>query len=190
MAGLKSLARSSELRLEEVDVNAVLSEVLGLLRPDLDRGRIAVSLNLDPAIPRVSGDRVQLQQVVLNLIRNAIDALAGLKARARVLAIASTLSETRDVSVAVSDNGEGVEPAKVEHLFDALYTTKGQGMGLGLSISRKIIAAHGGRIWVEDNKPTARHSRPAFPGVLRTCRWPASSPPGRDGRRRREGLLR
>jgi signal transduction histidine kinase len=151
--GLKNLARSSKLRLEKVDVNALLAEVLALVKPDLDRGRILLSINLDPAVPAVNADRVKLQQVVLNLIHNSIDALAEIKGRASVLSVVSTFGEADEVRVTVSDNGEGIDPGVMGHLFDALYTTKNQGLGLGLSISRTIVSAHGGRIWVNDNEP-------------------------------------
>jgi signal transduction histidine kinase len=101
----------------------------------------------------VWGDRVQLQQVVLNLILNAVEAMSSVEGGARELSVSTKQLETSDISVAVQDSGPGVDPDRLERVFALFYTTKTSGMGMGLSICRSIIAAHGGRLWVEANQP-------------------------------------
>ena len=107
---------------------------------------------LDPSTPRLLADRVQLQQVLLNLILNAIDAMSAVSNRSRELTIVSA-QEARGVMVEVRDSGVGFEQDGVERVFDAFYTTKAEGLGIGLSISRSIIEAHGGRLWAAPNQP-------------------------------------
>ena len=104
-------------------------------------------------LPAVQGDRVQLQQVVLNLILNAVEAMSAVEEDVRELLLSTERSETCDVLVAVRDSGPGIDPERREHVFDAFYTTKSSGVGMGLSICRSIIGVHGGRLWVEENKP-------------------------------------
>jgi signal transduction histidine kinase len=101
----------------------------------------------------IHGDRVQLQQVILNLIVNAIEAMSGVSAEARELWISTEINASDGALVAVRDSGPGLDPASLKHLFDAFYTTKSSGMGMGLSICRSIIEAHEGRIWAEANTP-------------------------------------
>jgi signal transduction histidine kinase len=150
VSGLRSLVRDTQLRFTEVQINDAVDEILLLLRRDLERVGVTLRTALDRSIPTVEGDRVQLQQVVLNLVRNAIDAMAGVDGRTRVLT-ASTKVTDAHVSVSFTDTGVGIASSSRERIFDALYTTKGDGLGLGLSICRKIIAVHGGRLWVEEN---------------------------------------
>jgi signal transduction histidine kinase len=104
-------------------------------------------------LPLIQGDRVQLQQVILNLIVNAIEAMSGVSEGARELRISTEINESSGALVAVQDSGPGLDPASLEQLFDAFYTTKSSGMGMGLSICQSIIIAHGGRIWAEANVP-------------------------------------
>lgn len=146
--GLRSLVRDAHLQLTDVQINDAIEEVLLLSKRELERARITLETNLEPSIPKVKADRVQLQQVVLNLVRNAIDAMSGFNGRARVLTAISKVADGY-VSVTIADTGAGICPADCERLFDALYTTKGKGLGLGLSICRKIVNAHGGRLWAE-----------------------------------------
>jgi signal transduction histidine kinase len=101
----------------------------------------------------VRGDRVQLQQVVLNLILNAVEALSSVEARARELLISTEQNQTNGVLVAVRDSGPGIDPEHIERVFEAFYTTKTSGVGMGLSICRSIIDAHGGRLWADKNEP-------------------------------------
>jgi signal transduction histidine kinase len=150
VTGLRCLVRDAQLRFSAVQINDAVEEILLLLKRDLERSGVTLRTDFDRSIPDVEGDRVQLQQVALNLVRNAIDAMADVKERARVLTVSSKVANGH-VSVAIADTGVGIECASTERLFDALYTTKAEGLGLGLSICRKIISVHGGRLWVTEN---------------------------------------
>jgi signal transduction histidine kinase len=150
ITGLRSLVRDAQPRFADVQINDAVEEILLLLKRDLERAGVTLTIDFDRSIPNIEGDRVQLQQVVLNLVRNAIDAMADVSGGARVLTASSKVADGR-VSVTIADTGVGIASASRERLFDALYTTKGDGLGLGLSICRKIIAVHGGRLWVEEN---------------------------------------
>jgi signal transduction histidine kinase len=151
VSGLRSLACEGQLQFAEVRINEAVEEVLLLLKRELERASIAVRTDFDASISDIEADRVQLQQVALNLVRNAMDAMADVEGGARVLTISSKLLDG-EASVTFADTGVGIDPAVGEQLFDALYTTKDGGLGLGLSISRKIISAHGGRLWAEQNR--------------------------------------
>jgi signal transduction histidine kinase len=150
VAGLRSLARDAQLRFTDVQINDAIEEILLLLKRDIERADVTLRAALDRSKPVVEGDRVQLQQVVHNLVRNAIDAMTAASRRPRVLTVSSKVADGH-VSVEIADTGVGIAAASRERLFDALYTTKGDGLGLGLSICRKIITVHGGRLWVEEN---------------------------------------
>ncbi|MEH2594968.1 signal transduction histidine kinase [Bradyrhizobium sp. AZCC 1577] len=150
--GLRSLVRGAQLRFTDVQINDAIEEILLLLKRDLERAGVTLSTALDRSIPTIEGDRVQLQQVVLNLVRNAIDAMASVTGKPRVLSLSTNVSY-EGVAVVIADTGVGIASASRDRLFDALYTTKRDGLGLGLSICRKIIAVHGGRLWVEENTP-------------------------------------
>jgi signal transduction histidine kinase len=112
---------------------------------------VMLRTDFDTSMPKIEADRVQLQQVVLNLVRNAIEAMTLVNGRARVLSVSSKLTDGH-ASVTIADTGVGIDFASRERVFNALYTTKGEGLGLGLSICRKIVGAHGGRLWVEKRK--------------------------------------
>ena len=112
-----------------------------------------VETHLAADVPLILGDRIQLQQVLLNLIMNAIEALSGVSAGSRALRVSSERGAATEVVIAVRDSGPGFAPQSLERLFDAFYTTKPEGMGLGLAISRRIIEAHGGRLWATANVP-------------------------------------
>jgi signal transduction histidine kinase len=150
VCGLRFLAREGQLRFTDVLLHEAVEEILPLLKRELERASIVVKTDFDQSIPPIEADRVQLQQVVLNLARNAIDAMADVAGRPRVLTIASRPLDGT-VQVAFADTGVGIDPSIGERLFDVLYTTKHGGLGLGLSICRKIISAHGGRLWAEQN---------------------------------------
>jgi signal transduction histidine kinase len=150
VCGLRSLAREGQLRFADVLLHDAVDEILFLLKGELERASITVKTDFYHSIPSIEGDRVQLQQVILNLARNAIDAMAEVAGRPRALTIASRLLEG-EVHLAFADTGVGIDPSVGERLFDVLHTTKDGGLGLGLSICRKIITAHGGRLWVEQN---------------------------------------
>jgi C4-dicarboxylate-specific signal transduction histidine kinase len=134
---------------EPVDVNELIREMIVLLRSEATRYAISVRLTLAADLPRVMGDRVQLQQVMMNLIMNSIDAMKDVE-RMRELAIASQREDNGLILVAVSDTGVGLPGEKADHIFDAFFTTKLHGTGMGLSISRSIVEAHGGRLQAAD----------------------------------------
>jgi signal transduction histidine kinase len=135
-----------------LDINDLIGEALALTRGDLQRHRILVQAELNAQVPQVRGDRIQLQQVLLNLITNAIDSMAA-KDGVRVLSVRSEVHDGGDVIVSVADTGTGIGSQELERIFNPLFTTKSNGMGMGLSICRSIIEAHDGRLWVAPNKP-------------------------------------
>ena len=117
----------------------------------LEKMPVALETDFDAGLPLVSGDRVQLQQVILNLILNATDAMSALHERPRNLLIATSTDEAKHVWLSVRDSGVSIDPQNIEKLFNAFYTTKSHGMGMGLSISRSIIESHHGRLWASAN---------------------------------------
>ena len=123
-----------------------------MVRSAIANNGITVSTNLMDGLAPVQGDRVQVQQVVLNLVLNAVEAMGSVEAGVRTLLISTEHDET-GVLVAVRDSGPGIDPAYLERVFDAFYTTKSSGTGMGLSICRSIITAHGGRLWADANEP-------------------------------------
>jgi signal transduction histidine kinase len=135
-----------------LDVNELIGEALALTRGDLQRHRILLQAEPNAQVPQVRGDRIQLQQVLLNLITNAIDSMAA-KDGARVLCVRSEVRDGVGVIVSVADTGTGIDSQEHERIFNPLFTTKSGGMGMGLSICRSIIEAHDGRLWVAPNKP-------------------------------------
>ena len=139
--------------MELLDVNRKVHEVLALAEHELKTHGIVLRTELAPTLPGVAGDRVQLQQVLLNLIVNGIEAMSGVHDRARELTIVSARSDAKAVVVEVRDSGPGLEEERTERVFEPFYTTKPQGIGIGLSISRSIVEAHGGRLWAAPNQP-------------------------------------
>ena len=124
-----------------------------LARSAIAKNGVSVQTRFTEGLPAVHGDRVQVQQVVLNLILNAVEAMSAVEEDVRELLLSTERSETCGVLVAVRDSGPGIDPERREHVFDAFYTTKSSGVGMGLSICRSIIGAHGGRLWVDENEP-------------------------------------
>jgi signal transduction histidine kinase len=135
-----------------LDINELIGEALALTRNDLQRHRILVQAEPNAQLPEVRADRIQLQQVLLNLITNAIDSMAA-KDGARVLCVRSEVHHGGGVIVSVADTGTGIGSQEFERIFNPLFTTKSGGMGMGLSICRSIIEAHDGQLWVAPNKP-------------------------------------
>ncbi len=150
VSGLRSLVRDGQLQLDDLQINGVVEDVLLLLKRELERAGVRVKTDFDKSIPNIQGDRVQLQQVVLNLVRNAIDAMIDVTGRDRILTVSSKFVNGQ-ATVTIADTGMGIDPSSKGRLFDALYTTKAEGLGLGLSICQKIIVAHSGRLWAEEN---------------------------------------
>jgi C4-dicarboxylate-specific signal transduction histidine kinase len=134
-----------------LDVNEIVQEALALSRRDLDKHHILVQSPPNHQLPAIRGDRVQLQQVLLNLITNAIDAMAA-KAHPRVLSVTCGTAEG-NVMISVADTGTGIVAKDLDRIFTPLFTTKSDGMGMGLSICRSIIEAHAGRLWAVPNTP-------------------------------------
>jgi signal transduction histidine kinase len=151
--GLRALAKKSEPELAKLDINGAIQEVLALTRSELQRHGVMLRADLFADVRPVFGDRVQLQQVLLNLITNGIEAMNAVTDRPKLLAITSEPVEPGGVLVAVEDTGTGLDPATADRIFDSFFTTKPNGMGIGLSICRSIIEAHGGRFWVSPRVP-------------------------------------
>lgn len=147
---LRSLFSKKEVVAERVDLNEATREVIALLLGDLQRNRAILQYEFADDLPIVMGDRIQLQQVILNLARNASDALSGIEDRPRRLLI-RTEQVDENVCLSVQDSGVGFDPGIADRLFESFYTTKSGGMGIGLSVSRSIIEAHGGRLWATAN---------------------------------------
>jgi signal transduction histidine kinase len=150
---IRSLVKKTPPRKDWIEVNEIIVEVLALARTEVRRNRVFLKSQLSDNLPLVFADRVQLQQVVLNLIVNGLEALSTLKGSPRELLVSSETDGSNNVVVAVRDSGEGLDSALVDRLFDAFYTTKADGMGMGLAISRSIIESHGGRLWASANVP-------------------------------------
>jgi signal transduction histidine kinase len=148
---LRGLFTRKEVVAESVDLNAATREVIALTASELRRGRVAVREELADGLPTVTGDRVQLQQVILNLLLNGADAMSGVDDRPRELVVRTGRDEG-GVCVSVQDCGVGFAPEDRERLFQAFYTTKAQGMGIGLSVSRSVIERHRGRLWAVQNQ--------------------------------------
>jgi signal transduction histidine kinase len=133
--------------IDALDVSTTVREIASLIMAELAREHVLLEMDMPPGLPPARGDRVQVQQVMMNLVRNAIEAMRAVTHR-RVLILSASYANDM-VTLRVADTGPGIEPSKIETLFEPLYTTKADGMGLGLAISRKIAAAHGGRLWAE-----------------------------------------
>jgi PAS domain S-box-containing protein len=146
--GLRALARKSGPELARFDINDAIQEVLALVRTELQRQGVVLHTDLTVGKRPVFGDRVQLQQVLLNLIINGIEAMSTVTERTRELTVSSALAEPGTVLVAVEDTGTGLDEAIAKRIFEPFFTTKSDGLGMGLSICRSIIAAHGGTLWV------------------------------------------
>jgi len=148
---VRTLVKKAPARSDLVDLNDVILEVLALAESEARRNHVLLKQQLAGDLPFVHGDRVQLQQVILNLIINGLESIAKSNSGSRELSISSTKDEANNVVVAVRDSGDGLDPANLQRVFDAFFTTKADGMGMGLAISRTIIESHGGRLWATTN---------------------------------------
>jgi PAS domain S-box-containing protein len=153
VARIRDHIKKAPPRNELFDLNEAIDEVIVMARNAIDRSRVSVRTCLMEPTAFVRGDSVQLQQVVLNLILNAVEAMGSAEERARQLSISTELSQTRGILVAVCDSGPGIDPEHFNEIFKPFYTTKASGIGMGLSICRSIIDAHGGELWAEANQP-------------------------------------
>jgi C4-dicarboxylate-specific signal transduction histidine kinase len=150
---IRAVIKKVPPRNDQLDINEIVVEVIALTRSEVLRNGVSLQTQLADGLPLVQGDRIQLQQVILNLIVNAIEATGGAGEGARELLVGTGKDASNAVLVAVRDSGPGLDPEGLGRLFDAFYTTKPGGMGMGLSICRSIIEAHGGRIWATANVP-------------------------------------
>ena len=161
---IRALAKKMPPRKDRVNINEAIIEVLALARGEVERNRVLARTEFSSDLPPVPGDRIQLQQVILNLIVNAIEAMSGAGIGPRELVVSTRNGAANGVLVAVRDSGPGLDPESVDHLFDAFYTTKSAGIGMGLAICRSIIEAHEGRLWAVPNAPRGASFQFSLPG--------------------------
>jgi PAS domain S-box-containing protein len=150
---IRALATKSPPRKDWVNINETIQEAIALIRGEIERNRVSLKIELSSHLPLILGDRIQLQQVIINLIMNAIEAMSGVKPAQRELSVASVNENAGGVLVSVRDSGPGLESTSADRLFAPFHTTKPEGMGMGLPISRTIIEAHGGELWAARNEP-------------------------------------
>jgi len=153
IARIRALSKKGALQTAQLDINEAIDDVIALIRREINVHGVSLQLDLGTSLPPVDGDRVQLQQVVMNLLMNGIQAMSAVTEGHRELRIRSREHGSDQILVAVEDSGTGIEPEHVGRLFNAFFTTKPDGMGMGLSICRSIIEAHGGRLWATANVP-------------------------------------
>src|SRR5260370_2847727 len=146
ITSLRGMFKRETQARKPIDINKLIFTVLAIVRHELEKHGVELRTELDESLPALEGDRVQLQQVVLNLVMNAIEAMQSVAPR--ILSIRSCVSKPNFVHVAVEDTGTGIDPSNHDHIFNPMFTTKKRGMGIGLSICNSIIESHNGRIWV------------------------------------------
>ena len=168
VARIPALIKKVPARKDNVAINDAILEVIALIRAEAVNNGVSVRTQLTEGLPRVQGDRVQLQQVLLNLIINAIEAMRDVGEDERELFI-STRNEPDGVSVEVRDSGPGFAPETLDHVFAGFYTPKPDGLGIGLSICRSIIEAHGGRLWASANLPRGASFQFVLPAIANTA---------------------
>jgi C4-dicarboxylate-specific signal transduction histidine kinase len=170
IARIRALAKKTPPQKDRININQTIREVIALARSEVERNGVALEIQLSDDVrqpPVVFADRIQLQQVILNLMMNAIEAMSEVSDGTRRLLIRSAADESQNLLVTVQDSGPGLAPENVDRLFTPFYTTKPQGMGMGLAICRSIIEAHGGRLWATANEPRGA----AFHFTLPTGAW-------------------
>jgi C4-dicarboxylate-specific signal transduction histidine kinase len=150
---VRSLANKTDIEKVPLDVNDLVREVIMLMQREIFSHQVSLRMELAPALPAILGDRVQLQQVIINLVMNGIEAMQSVTDRPRELLIRSRQDEKQLVLASVTDCGVGISAENADRLFNAFFTTKSSGMGMGLSICRSIMEAHGGRLWATANIP-------------------------------------
>ena len=161
IARIRALASKSPIRMDRLAINDVVLDVIALVRNEIDRNQVVLRTRLTDDLPPIQGDRVQLQQVILNLVVNAIEAMHDHEPRE--LLITSSKDEAENVLVSVRDSGPGLDPQTVDRIFQSFFTTKPSGMGMGLSICRSIVEAHGGQLSARANEPRGALFEVALP---------------------------
>jgi C4-dicarboxylate-specific signal transduction histidine kinase len=164
LRSIRALVQKTEPRMAPLDVGTVVEEALALARGELTRHEVSVRTEVESHLPPVLGDRIQLQQVLLNLINNAIHAMSGVLERPREIVIrCNAQPQDEGILLTMRDSGIGLQPGMVDHIFKPMFTTKSDGMGMGLAISRSIITAHGGRMWASPREPCGALFQIALP---------------------------
>jgi signal transduction histidine kinase len=146
---MRRFAGKDTVRRQPIDINKLIKNALGLIANELKRKKIKLTLDLAVELPAAIADEIQIEQVILNLLQNAIDAMISGSDNLRMLRITSRRTATDTLQVTVNDSGPGLDAATVDNIFDTFFTTRKHGMGLGLAISRSIIEAHGGKLWAD-----------------------------------------
>ncbi|WP_342358367.1 sensor histidine kinase [Terrarubrum flagellatum] len=167
VARIRKLARRAVSERIPIDLNGAIDDVIALMGREIERARVTLDVQLSPNLPLALGDRIQLQQVMLNLVLNSIEAMALDPNGQRTLRILSRPLDRQKIEVSVCDTGPGVPVDKLTKIFEAFYTTKETGIGIGLAITRTIIEEHGGRLWANANHPRGLDIRFTFPTVAR-----------------------
>ena len=150
---VRSLAKKTSPQKAWLNINEMVLEIVSLMEKEIEQNQVSLATRLSNDVPQVFADRIQLQQVILNLIMNAVEALSAISDGSRYLFISTEKDKSDGVFLTVGDFGPGLDPEKLEQIFDAFYTTKREGMGMGLAVSRSIIEAHSGRLWATPNDP-------------------------------------
>jgi len=163
---IRSLLKKGSHRTEPLAINEVIEEVVAIVRNDLAGKRVSLRMEMATDLPEVEADRVEIQQVILNLTMNAVEAMSSVEDRSRNLLIRTARDESRGVLIEVRDSGIGIASENLQRIFDAFYTTRPEGMGMGLSICRTIIESHGGRLWAESNEGRGATFRFTLPAII------------------------
>jgi C4-dicarboxylate-specific signal transduction histidine kinase len=163
VASIRTIFNKGATNKVRLDTSEVIREAIGLLQRELQTRQISIQTELMEAAPRVLADKVQIQQVVLNLVTNAIDAMSSITDRARVLRVRSEMTGGGSLSITVEDSGPGIHPDDMDRVFEPFFTTKSSGMGMGLSICRSIIEIHGGQLSVSSGRRYGAMFRIALP---------------------------
>jgi signal transduction histidine kinase len=153
IGGIRSMFKKDGRAEAPEDVNELVREALALLRGEIQGQQVSIRSELAEELPRVPANRVQLQQVIVNLIMNAVDAMSAVADLERILRVTTEIHGFSHVLITVEDSGTGIDPKNINRIFEAFFTTKSHGMGMGLSICRSIIESHGGRLWASPGQP-------------------------------------
>src|SRR5262249_29814986 len=164
IASIRGMHRKDDHERSALNVNDLVGEILAIVHGELDAHQVVVQRDLAEGLPAIVGERVPLQQVLLNLIMNAAEAMSAVTGRQRLLTAKSQAIDANDVLITFADSGEGIRPEHMERIFEAFFTTKSQGMGMGLSICRLIVRGHGGQLWAEPATPHGTIFHVRLPG--------------------------